>query len=160
MTGTVDFIGRDFNLCFSFSIAVLTISETIQFSELVGSIALSTGFGSLSGSIVTMSGFGQVSDATTELSNNLQSVDVTVLDNDICQRTFGNLVTSNNICTSGDRGRGACHSDYGGPLVAQRNGEAVLIGVISYGWPVCQSGRPTVHVDVAKYLDFLAQFAV
>lgn len=106
-----------------------------------------------------MSGFGQVSDANRELSNNLQSVDVTIIDNDICQRTFGNLVTSNNICTSGDRNRGACHSDYGGPLVAQRNGEAVLIGVISYGWPVCQLGRPTVHVDVAKYADFIAQFA-
>lgn len=142
------------------SLAILTIDEIIQFSEFVAPISLSTGFQNQPGTIATMSGFGQVSDASRELSNTLQSVDVTILSHDICQRTFGNLVTSNNICTSGDRGRGACHSDYGGPLVAQRNGEAVLIGVISYGWPVCQSGRPTVHVDVAKYSDFISQFSI
>lgn len=141
-----------------YSISIVQLSELIQINEFVQTIKLPSTEDQVIESSAVMSGFGQVSDANRINSDVLKYVSVQIMDIETCQQNFyGNLVNENNICTSGDGQRGACHSDYGGPLVVSRNNEAILVGVISFGWPICEAGKPTVHVDVHKYLIWIQE---
>lgn len=134
----------------------MQLSELIHFNEFVQKIKLPSTEDQVIESLALMSGFGQVSDANNVNSDVLKYVIVQIMDIETCQQNFyGNLVNENNICTSGGGQKGACHSDYGGPLVVSRNNEVILAGVISFGWPVCEAGKPTVHVDVHKYLSWI-----
>lgn len=142
------------------SISILHLPQLIQFNAFVQPIKLPSRGDILSESLAVVSGFGQVSDDNRINANALKYANVRILDLETCRRVFyGNLVNENSICTSGDNGLGACHSDYGGPLVVKRNNEDVLIGVISFGWPICSAGKPSVYADVQKYLNWIETVA-
>lgn len=133
---------------------MLKVPKFIEFNEFVKAIKLPTQDQQINELFATMSGFGHT--VKGENSEVIKYVEVPILDLDTCERRFyGNLIHSNNICTSGEDRKGACHSDYGGPLVVERAGKPILIGVISFGWPICDSGKPTVHVNVAKYIEWI-----
>ena len=67
-------------------------------------------------------------------------------------------VTDHMICAIGPR-VDSCTGDSGGPLIGSVNGEALLIGVVSFGGVPSQRCAnpkyPGVYTEVADYVDFI-----
>uniref|UniRef100_H3DNB5 Transmembrane serine protease 6 n=1 Tax=Tetraodon nigroviridis TaxID=99883 RepID=H3DNB5_TETNG len=68
-------------------------------------------------------------------SNVLQKVDVRLVSEDACIRSYGHLVTPRMLCAGYRSGeKDACQGDSGGPLVCQEpSGRWFLAGVVSWG---------------------------
>uniref|UniRef100_A0A8C5D5B9 Peptidase S1 domain-containing protein n=1 Tax=Gouania willdenowi TaxID=441366 RepID=A0A8C5D5B9_GOUWI len=68
-------------------------------------------------------------------SNTLQKVDVRLVSEDACVRSYGDLVTPRMLCAGYRSGKkDACQGDSGGPLVCQESsGRWFLAGVVSWG---------------------------
>uniref|UniRef100_A0A672GIB8 Peptidase S1 domain-containing protein n=1 Tax=Salarias fasciatus TaxID=181472 RepID=A0A672GIB8_SALFA len=68
-------------------------------------------------------------------SNMLQKVDVRLVSEEACVRSYGNLVTPRMLCAGYRSGKkDACQGDSGGPLVCQEpSGRWFLAGVVSWG---------------------------
>ncbi|ERL85746.1 brachyurin [Dendroctonus ponderosae] len=103
------------------------------------------------GSTGTISGWGRTSDASTTIANELKFVEVPIISNLICTLSYGPLVSSQHVCTSGAGTRGACNGDSGGPLVVA----GVEIGIVSFGSRLCESGNPSVFVRVSHFRDWI-----
>lgn len=57
-----------------------------------------------------------------------RQVNLQVIANSECRRTFGPLVRDSNICTSGAGGRSVCAGDSGGPLAIGTGNNRILVG--------------------------------
>uniref|UniRef100_A0A8C2Z6M9 Vitamin K-dependent protein C n=1 Tax=Cyclopterus lumpus TaxID=8103 RepID=A0A8C2Z6M9_CYCLU len=89
----------------------------------------------------------------------LNAVDVRLVSEEACVRTYGHLVTPRMLCAgyrSGDKD--ACQGDSGGPLVCQEpSGRWFLAGVVSWGRGC---GRPDyygVYTRVTRLTDWIQQ---
>ncbi|CAD6991918.1 unnamed protein product [Ceratitis capitata] len=76
---------------------------------------------------------------------------------DCAQRGF--RITANELCALGERGRGACVGDSGGPLIMQQ-GTPQLVGIVSYGTATCAQGRPDVYTRVSSFLPYINRIHV
>ncbi|XP_068455598.1 transmembrane protease serine 6 [Clinocottus analis] len=93
------------------------------------------------------------------VSNVLQKVDVRLVSEEACVRSYGHMVTPRMLCAgyrSGDKD--ACQGDSGGPLVCQEpSGRWFLAGVVSWG-KGC--GRPDyygVYTRITRLTDWIQQ---
>lgn len=72
-----------------------------------------------------------------------------------------NRVRDTNICAmmQPNQGlvQGTCFGDSGGPLVLVRDGLHILIGIVSYGPPHCETNVPHVFTRVNAYTDWIAK---
>jgi chymotrypsin len=76
--------------------------------------------------------------------------------NTACNIRFPGVVQESNICVTGTNGRGACSGDSGGPLTVQRNGQSLVIGVVSFGLALgCERSWPSVFARVSSFDVFI-----
>ena len=107
---------------------------------------------------VTVTGFG----ATYEdgpMTKQLRILSVPFVSRETCNLrvAYDGEVSENMICAGYELGgRDSCQGDSGGPLTAPRNGQAALVGVVSWGWGCAQANRYGVYTRVANYLDWIA----
>ncbi|XP_068200539.1 uncharacterized protein [Palaemon carinicauda] len=93
----------------------------------------------------------------------LKEVEVPVVSHYQCQAALkhthlgaGFSLHEGNICAGGEEGRDTCEGDGGGPLVCRgQNGNAQLVGLVSWGIGCGKVGIPGVYVNVAHYLDWI-----
>lgn len=54
---------------------------------------------------------GRTSDLIRDISEVLMFVNLEIIANDVCARTYGSIVTSGNMCTSGENQKSSCEGD-------------------------------------------------
>ncbi|XP_017048705.1 serine protease 1 [Drosophila ficusphila] len=131
-------------------------TPSVSFSANVNKIALpaiSSSYSTYTGKTAVASGWGLTSDSATAVASHLQYTDLTVIENSVCQQTFGSLiVTSRVICVATPKGTSTCQGDSGGPL----NLDGTLIGITSFGSADgCEAGAPAAFTRVTSYVDWI-----
>lgn len=65
------------------------------------------------------------------------------------------------LCAGGERDKGTCAGDSGGPLMFFDAGKLSIVGIVSFGTKPCaEAGIPGVFVNVWSYIDWINQYAV
>ncbi|XP_066252003.1 uncharacterized protein [Euwallacea similis] len=107
--------------------------------------------GNFAGTTATLTGWGRTSDSSNTIASELQTIQLPVITNAVCQNSFGSYIRDQHICTSGAGNRGACNGDSGGPLVVS----GVEVGIVSFGSSSCQAGHPTVYARVSSFREWI-----
>ncbi|XP_037939622.1 serine protease 1-like [Teleopsis dalmanni] len=136
----------------------IIIIPAVSLSSDINTVALpavASSYSTYSGDNAIASGWGLTSDKATAVASNLQYATLKVIDNSVCQKTYGSLtVNSKSICTATTDATSTCSGDSGGPLVLSST--KVLIGVTSFvSSKGCESGLPAGFVRVTSYLDWI-----
>nr|WP_247686889.1 serine protease [Pseudoalteromonas luteoviolacea] len=85
----------------------------------------------------------------------LQEVDLQYVPNDICNDIdhHNGSISDTMMCAGVPEGdKSPCHGDSGGPLMVDRNGKWVQVGVVSWGVGCGAPNRPGVFADVSSLL--------
>lgn len=110
-----------------------------------------------------VAGWGSRNPFGTGISVRLRKTNEFVRPNRRCGRTYGMFNGRTMICALGSRRRplrffhrSACSGDSGGPYVSDALGEPKLIGVVSFGGPLCgDRAFPSVYVRVPAALGWI-----
>ena len=100
----------------------IRLPEPVQFRPEVRPVCLPTKSEAglaLAGLPAVVLGWGLTRDQDQELSRTLQEAEVRTITNTACELEFPMVVTSTNLCISGQGGRSTCSGDSGGPLLLQ-----------------------------------------
>ncbi|RZC37326.1 Trypsin domain containing protein [Asbolus verrucosus] len=102
-------------------------------------------------------GWGQVDDLTPELSNDLNVVYLKSISNAECRITYGNQITDNMVCVSGNYNEGACLGDTGSALIqVVSRGRQIHVGISSFiSGNGCQSTDPSGYTRTFAYIDWI-----
>ncbi|XP_043068692.1 serine protease 1-like [Drosophila bipectinata] len=133
-------------------------TPAVTFSSSVNKIslpAIASSYSTYVGQTAVASGWGLTSDTASAVAKNLQFVDLTVISNADCVKSFSSLiVTSRVICVATPNAHSTCQGDSGGPLAL----DGTLIGITSFGSPDgCEVGSPAGFTRVTSYLDWIKE---
>jgi secreted trypsin-like serine protease len=107
-----------------------------------------------------VTGWGRTQQGKGGASDVLQKADVSYIDTGICNqpRSYGGKIQPSMMC-AGQSQKDACQGDSGGPLVlkGQKEGEEVLVGIVSWGEGCGQPFKYGVYTRVSAYRDWIAK---
>ncbi|XP_032518865.2 trypsin alpha-3-like [Danaus plexippus] len=127
-------------------IAIIVLNS-VSLNNNIRPIGIASGSNQYVGTWATASGFGRTSDSSS-VSSNLNHVNLQVITNDVCRRTYGSTVIASTICTATPNGRSICQGDSGGPLAVGNT----LIGVTSFSHRQgCTRGHPAGFARVTSF---------
>ncbi|XP_015116647.1 serine proteinase stubble [Diachasma alloeum] len=144
-----------------FDVAVLRLDRPVHYMAHISPICLPDKNEDFLGQYGWAAGWGALQAGSRLRPKTLQSVDVPVIDNRVCERwhrTNGiNVVIYDEMMCAGYRGGGkdSCQGDSGGPLMLERTGRWYLIGIVSAGYSCAQPGQPGIYHRVAKTVDWI-----
>ncbi|XP_050664721.1 collagenase-like [Leptidea sinapis] len=131
-------------------IAIAAISP-VQLTDAISPIPLATGNNNYVGTWATAAGYGKTSDFSG-VSQTQNHVNLQVISNQVCAASFGSIIVSSTLCTSGAGGTSTCGGDSGGPLVITTTNGRELIGITSFGSARgCQWGFPAGFARVTSF---------
>ena len=92
-----------------------------------------------------------------------QYVQVPVITNTACKSDYGlddygdDMITESMICAGypGEGGKDACQGDSGGPLVCNKDGKAIIAGVVSWGAGCASPDYPGVYSRTTHVLQWI-----
>ncbi|KAH8300058.1 hypothetical protein KR044_009070, partial [Drosophila immigrans] len=106
------------------------------------------------GDMAITCGWGSTSDGST-LPEWLQCVDLRIISNQRCSRSYGRLPASV-LCVDTPEGRSICDGDSGGPLVTHE--QPTLVGITSFSdASSCSSAAPAGFTRVSAHLDWIKE---
>lgn len=110
----------------------------------------------------TVAGWGTTSEGSYKLPNLLQKVDVPLVSQASCSKSYPNQITDRMICAGyAQGGKDSCQGDSGGPLVAKADdGHRYLIGVVSWGQGCARAGYPGIYSKVNFAVDWINKNAL
>ncbi|XP_061379338.1 collagenase-like [Danaus plexippus] len=131
-------------------IAVIYINP-VSYSNNIRNIGIACGDDLYVGSWATASGFGRFTE-TSGASTTLRYVNLQVITNEVCRRTFGNMIIPSFLCVATPNGRSTCAGDSGGPLAI----ENTLIGITCFGHREgCTRGHPAGFIRISSFYDWI-----
>ncbi|XP_059791537.1 ovochymase-1 isoform X4 [Balaenoptera ricei] len=156
-------VHEDFDrLTFDSDIALIQLSSALEFNSVVRPVCLPHSTEPLfSSEICVVTGWGSVSE-DGGLASCLQQIQVSVLEREVCERTYYSAhpggITEKMICAgfaaSGRKDVG--QGDSGGPLVCKHEkAPFVLYGIVSWGAGCPQPRKPGVFARVSVFLDWI-----
>ncbi|KAM6972405.1 transmembrane protease serine 6 [Aplochiton taeniatus] len=110
------------------------------------------------GLLCWVSGWGALREGGSP-SNVLQKVDVRLVSEDACVRSYGYIVTPRMLCAGYRSGKkDACQGDSGGPLVCQEpTGRWFLAGLVSWGKGCARPDYYGVYTRITKLTPWIRQ---
>ncbi|KAJ3656387.1 hypothetical protein Zmor_015469 [Zophobas morio] len=102
-------------------------------------------------------GWGQVSDDDAGVADHLNWVELSVLSNEECKITYGNQITDNMVCLSGNYNEGACVGDTGSAAIQHAGrGWTIVVGISTFvSGNGCESTDPSGYTRVYHYNDWI-----
>jgi len=86
----------------------------------------------------------------------LQEILVPIVDWEQCNYAFDGELTDNMFCAGYfEGGKDSCQGDSGGPLITYQNGQASLIGVVSWGDKCAEPEKAGIYTNVQNYIDWI-----
>ncbi|XP_013420480.1 neurotrypsin-like [Lingula anatina] len=86
----------------------------------------------------------------------LNQVNVPIISNFDCWRSYGSTILDSMLCAGYVQGgKDACQGDSGGPFVCIKNGRWKLAGIVSWGRDCGAVYSPGVYTRVSKYLNWI-----
>ncbi|KAF1333821.1 Serine protease family s01a, partial [Globisporangium splendens] len=82
-------------------------------------------------------------------ASTLQEVNVRMITNAVCNKSYSNRITEGMLCAGEGGGKDSCQGDSGGPLVSNNK----LVGLVSWGGKC--GAAPGVYTRVSYVLDFI-----
>ena len=103
------------------------------------------------------SGWGTLQSGGGSLPTNLRYVQVPAITNAQCNNAYGGSITNSMICAGypGEGGKDACQGDSGGPFVCNENGNAIIAGVVSWGFGCADANYPGVYARTSLVVDWI-----
>ncbi|XP_066597303.1 proclotting enzyme-like [Prorops nasuta] len=144
-----------------FDVAVLRLDRPVHYMPHIAPICLPEKNEDFLGQYGWAAGWGALQAGSRLRPKTLQSVDVPVIDNRVCERWHRsngiNVVIYDEMMCAGYRGGGkdSCQGDSGGPLMLEKTGRWYLIGIVSAGYSCAQPGQPGIYHRVAKTVDWI-----
>lgn len=102
-------------------------------------------------------GWGKTNNLAN-ISPVLNQLEVRLISNSECRKSYGDIIRSTNICAEGNNGTGTCQGDSGSSLQTYNEEAGVWIqyGVVSFGASTgCGTGYPNGYSRVTAYLSFI-----
>uniref|UniRef100_A0A8C3T457 Peptidase S1 domain-containing protein n=1 Tax=Chelydra serpentina TaxID=8475 RepID=A0A8C3T457_CHESE len=132
-------------------IMLIKLAHPIQPDAYVRPIPLPTACPEV-GSLCMVSGWGNILSDGLLSANNLQCVEVPIVSDQVCERSYPGMITSTMMCAGYlEGGKDACQGDAGGPLVC--NGE--LQGIMSWGFGWAQKDHPSIYTKICSLLSWI-----
>ncbi|CAH1155302.1 unnamed protein product [Phaedon cochleariae] len=149
-------------------IAVLVLSETVQFSKYVLPLCLwveNTDLRNIVGTEGIVVGWGKDLNGVL-MTNEPKQTKLPIVSQEICLRSsyeFLHVTSNRTFCAGFRNGNGPCNGDSGSGFIINRNGRWTLRGVVSMSLKdintrSCDLSNYVVFTDASKYLDWLISF--
>ena len=99
--------------------------------------------------------FFQISGTITP--DTCQYVQVPAVTNADCNSAYGGGITESMICAGylGEGGKDSCQGDSGGPFVCNKDGKAIIAGVVSWGYGCGEPEYPGVYARTTHVLNWI-----
>merc|ERR1719320_542973 len=113
---------------------------------------------SLGDAVLSAVGWGKTNNGAN-ISPVLNQLPVTLVTNEDCRKSYGDIIRDTNLCAQGEEGTGTCQGDSGSSLqYVSENGPWIQYGVVSFGASTgCGTGHPNGYSRVTGYLDFIGE---
>ncbi|XP_023304279.1 venom serine protease Bi-VSP [Lucilia cuprina] len=152
--------GFDFSTLHN-DIAILTLSEPVQFTKEIQPICLPTSSTqqsrSYSGHIATVAGWGSLRENGPQPSI-LQKVQIPIWTNTECAQKYGRAapagIIESMIC-AGQAAKDSCSGDSGGPLIVNDATRYIQVGIVSWGIGCGKGQYPGVYTRVTSLLPWI-----
>ncbi|CAH2247876.1 collagenase-like [Pararge aegeria] len=134
-------------------LAVIIIRE-VATNNAVNIIRIPSGNNNYAGAWATAAGFGRTEEGgQIGITQVLSHVNLQVITNQACARTFGNdVIISSTLCTATANSRSTCGGDSGGPLAIGSGTNRELIGIVSFNHREgCTRGHPAGFARVTSF---------
>jgi secreted trypsin-like serine protease len=109
-----------------------------------------------------VAGWGGTTRTGGSPSSVLLAVDVFAQDDSVCESHFPFFRAGEELCAFGEKQADgtyddSCFGDSGGPLVADSSRGPLLVGIVSYGGPLCGVTKPGVYARVHRNIGFIGR---
>ncbi|CAG4996659.1 unnamed protein product [Parnassius apollo] len=138
---------------FRHDIALIVLKDDIKYSVTAAPICLNDKPEIVINDRATLVGWGKLS-GQSNMVNRQQQLEVPLVPLEACERIFGESVPvhEGQLCAGGEEGRDACSGFGGAPLLINKDGQYMQIGIVSFGSENCGSeGVPSVYTNIAHY---------
>ena len=142
--------------------ALIELKQAVPFSQAIAPVCLPMNDQeNFANDIGTIVGWGITE--LGQLSSVLREAEVFILSNITCYETlkpYGILPDANIICIQGSPqgvNQTTCNGDSGGPLMVQKNGKFIHVGLTSYGLSAeCSTDLPTMFSRTTSILEWIS----
>nr|AAT81428.1 trypsin precursor MDP5A [Mayetiola destructor] len=135
----------------TYDFALLELENELKLDETRKAIKLAdSNDHHVDGSMCLVTGWGKTKNAS-ESTHMLRGVEIPIVPQNECNKAYEEIsdITSSMICAGYmEGGKDTCQGDSGGPLVQFKNGEPILIGVVSWGNGCALPNFPGIYARV------------
>uniref|UniRef100_A0A671LTE9 Trypsin-3-like n=1 Tax=Sinocyclocheilus anshuiensis TaxID=1608454 RepID=A0A671LTE9_9TELE len=133
-------------------IALLQLSSSVTFTDYIRPVCLAA-----AGSVFGGGTKSWITGWDTQIPNILQEVQIPIVNNSVCNKAYGGIITSNMLCAGLDEGgKDSCQGDSGGPMANKNNSQWIQSGIVSFGRDCGIPKFPGVYTRVSQYQSWIS----
>ncbi|KNC78546.1 hypothetical protein SARC_09030 [Sphaeroforma arctica JP610] len=138
---------------YDFDVAVLTLSRPITNRTPIQMATIDNSELEADGTTTSIIGWGTTIADSSRGSSTLQEIQVPIISDKLCERSYPGLVEERMFCAGIYYGGGmdSCRGDSGGPILV----DGIQIGITSFGSGCANSRFPGVYVRLSAYTSFI-----